>query len=91
MPDVEVIVFPDAEAAFVEWLRSLSAAYPGGFTASTEVRRGLHVRVWRTGGTADLVRDFADMTLDVYADSTVASVAPRRFASASVSWYVEPL
>lgn len=75
MPDVEVIEFPDAEAAFVAWLRALAGTYPGGFTASTEVKAGLHVRVWRTGGTADLVRDFADMTLDVYADTTARASA----------------
>lgn len=77
MPDVEVIEFPDAEAAFVAWLRSLEYVAP--FTASVEVQRGLHVRVLRTGGTEDLVRDFADITLDVYADSTAK-------ASALASW-----
>lgn len=79
MPDVEVIEFPDAEAAFVAWLRSIAADYPGGFGASVDVEQAPHVRVLRTGGTADLVRDFADITLDVH-DTTSAR------ASTLASW-----
>jgi hypothetical protein len=64
---VELIGWPDAEEAVVQFLteaRELLAALDG-FRFGTQVRTGDHVQVIRTGGVRGLIRDDAQITIDV--------------------------
>lgn len=76
----EILVAPDAETLIVQYITSeLSTRSPytttKAYTAVPNPRPAMWVRVLRTGGTRDLMIDRPSITLEAWADTSVAASA----------------
>lgn len=78
LDEVELITFPDVEAAVGGFLRhhlKVTMGWTGAraVKVSTPLQSGLHVQVLRTGGTTGPFIDFAQVTLDCRAGDAITA------------------